>query len=76
MPHQFDGHSLLPFVHGAPPARWRKAARYEYDVRDMASRKAAAALGIDPDATSLACVLDDDFAYIHFAQLPPLLLMR
>lgn len=73
LPHQFDGHSLLPFVHGAPPPRWRKAARYEYDFRDMASRKAAAALGIDPDATSLACVLDDDFAYIHFAELPPLL---
>lgn len=73
LPHQFDGHSVLPFVRGEPPARWRKGARWEYDFRDMASREAAARLGIDPDATSLACLLDDEFAYIHFAELPPLL---
>lgn len=71
--HQFDGHTLMPFVRGETPARWRNAAHWEYDFRDMAGRQAAQKLGIDPDSTSLATVLDDEFAYIHFAELPPLL---
>lgn len=71
--HQCDGRSLLPWLHAAAPADWRKEARWEYDFRDMAGRKAAERLGIDPDATSLAVLRDEAFAYVHFAQLPPLL---
>lgn len=73
VPHQCDGRSLLPFVHGHSPGPWRREARWEYDFRDMAGGKAAARLSIDADSTSLAVVRDDAFAYVHFAELPPLL---
>ena len=72
-PHQFDGRSLLPFVHGDKPGDWRREVHWEYDFRDMAGGDAAARLGIDPDATSLAVIRDESFAYIHCAELPPLL---
>jgi len=72
-PHQFDGRSLLPFVHGNDPGNWRQQAHWEYDFRDMAGGEAASRLGIDPDSTSLSVIRDDLFAYVHFAELPPLL---
>ena len=73
IPNQCDGHSLLPHVQGDAPAGWRREAHWEYDFRDMADGKAAQSLGIDEDATSLAVIRDERFAYVHFAQLPPLL---
>lgn len=73
IPNQCDGRSLLAHVHGEAPAAWRREARWEYDFRDMAGGEAARRLGIHEDATSLAVVCDTDFAYVHFAQLPPLL---
>jgi arylsulfatase A-like enzyme len=71
--HQFDGRSLMPFVHGGEPLNWRREAHWEYDFRDMAGGLAAQRLAINPDSTSLAVVRDESFAYVHFAELPPLL---
>jgi len=73
VPRQCDGASLLPFVRGEGPARWRDAAHWEYDFRDTAGGKAHEILGIDRDDCSLAAMLDDDYAYVHFAGLEPLL---
>jgi arylsulfatase A-like enzyme len=72
-PRQCDGASLLPFAHGAGPARWRDAAHWEYDFRDTAGGKAHEILGIARDDCSLAAMRDDDYAYVHFAGLSPLL---
>lgn len=73
VPRQCDGASLLPFVHGDAPARWRDAAHWEYDFRDTAGGRAHEILGIDRDDCSLAVMRDDDYAYVHFAGLQPLL---
>jgi hypothetical protein len=72
-PRQCDGASLLPFVRDEGPARWRDAAHWEYDFRDTAGGKAHEILGIDRDDCSLAAMRDDDYAYVHFAGLEPLL---
>ena len=73
VPHQCDGRTLLPFVQGVLPQRWRNEAHWEYDFRDMAGGKAAELLGIDADSASLAAIYDGAYAYVHFAELPPLL---
>jgi arylsulfatase A-like enzyme len=73
VPHQCDGHTLLPFVHATPPGEWRREAHWEYDFRDVARWTAAQKLGIAADACNLAVIRDDDYAYVHFAALPPLL---
>ena len=41
--HQ-DGRSLLPFVAGGEPERWRDAAFFEFDFRDVGERHAGGAV--------------------------------
>ena len=73
VPRQCDGSSLLPFLRGPGPDRWRDAAHWEYDFRDTAGGRAHEILGIDRDDCSLSAMRDDHYAYIHFAGLEPLL---
>jgi arylsulfatase A-like enzyme len=69
-PRQCDGHSLLGFVAGQSPARWRDAAHWEFDFRDTDAEKA---LGLDMEQCSLNVLRDTNGKYVHFAALPPLL---
>ncbi len=73
IPPACDGEPLTPFLQGSTPAKWRDAVVYDYDFRDVRSAKAETALGLSPDACALSVLRDDDFKYVHFAGLPPLL---
>jgi arylsulfatase A-like enzyme len=70
-PLHADGRSLLPFLRGERPADWRTAAVYEQDFRDLLG--ADAALELAPDEANFAAIRDEDYAYVHFAGLPPAL---
>ena len=73
VPRAVDGMSLKPFVEGRSPARWRDAAHWEFDFRDVSGGTAQAALGISADECSLAVHRGERYKYVHFAALPPLL---
>ena len=73
IPRQCDGRSLLGFCEGRPPADWRTEVHYEFDFRDLYYSKPESALGVPMDKCALAVVQDEDFKYVHFAALPPLL---
>ena len=72
-PLQCDGHSLRPFLEGRVPARWREAAHWEYDFRDVRDGGPEAALGLSMDRCTLAVLRGPRFKYVHFTGLPPLL---
>jgi len=72
--HSPDGTSLLPFIGGQTPTRWRKAAIFEFDYRTL-----PATAGIVPEETdgrdrALLAMRGPDWQYVHFPALPPLLL--
>lgn len=73
MPQHLDGRSLMPFLRGEPPDRWREAAHWEFDFRDVATGRAQSALGLDLDACNLAVRREGRWKYVHFGGLPPLL---
>jgi arylsulfatase A-like enzyme len=73
IPRQCDGRSLLGFSEGRPPADWRTEVHYEFDFRDLYYSKPESALGVPMDKCALAVVQDNNFKYVHFAALPPLL---
>lgn len=69
-PPQIDGRSLLPFLRGAPPEKWRDAAHWGYDFRDLSEKRDEAVLGLSPEESNLACLRDARYKYVHFAALP------
>jgi arylsulfatase A-like enzyme len=70
--HVADGSSLVPWLDGTP-ARWRDAAHWEFDFRDVAGQTAEIALGLDSTSLNMAAIRTDKWKYVHFAALPPLL---
>jgi arylsulfatase A-like enzyme len=70
--HVSDGSSLLPWFTGTPE-RWRDAAHWEFDFRDVAYQTAEQALGIDSLGLNMAAIRTENWKYVHFAALPPLL---
>lgn len=72
-PAQCDGESLLPWLRGEVPARWRDAVHYELDFRDVAEPATEQALGLDLESCNFAVLRDRDHKYVHFAGLPALL---
>ena len=74
-PAQCDGRSLLPFVKGKTPARWRTEAHMELDFRTgpYGSLDAEKELGLAPDECQLAILRGERWKYVFFAALPPLL---
>jgi arylsulfatase A-like enzyme len=73
IPRACDGHSLLPFLHGKRPSNWRTALHYEFDFRDVPGTTPEQALGIGMDECTLSVLQDDEYKYVHFTALPPLL---
>ena len=73
VPAQCDGLSLLPFLDGQTPPKWREEAHWEYDFRDPVRQGPETALGITSDQCSLAVLRGRRYKYVHFAALPPLL---
>lgn len=74
VPSQCDGRSLLPFLRGQSFAKeWRTEVHWEFDFRDIIQQRAEKSLGIPSNRCNLAVVRDEQFKYVHFAALPPLL---
>jgi len=73
LPPELDGLALAPFLAGEEPARWRRAARYELDFRDVVRQRPEQALGISSDACCAQALRGERWKLIHFAGLPPLL---
>ena len=73
VPVQCDGASLVPFLRGTAPRRWRSEAHWEFDFRDVPGGAPEQALGLRLDECSLNVIRDRDYKYVHFAALPPLL---
>lgn len=72
-PRACDGRSILPLLQDGPPADWREHLFYEYDFRDVHYSKPETALGLGLDDASLCVVQDENWKYVHFSGLPPLL---
>lgn len=73
IPPELDGLALTPFLQGEPPARWRSAAHYEYDFRDIVKQVPEKALGLSSDDCYAAILRGARWKLVHFAALPPLL---
>jgi arylsulfatase A-like enzyme len=74
VPAHLDGEPLTLFLDGEAPARWRDAAHWEFDFRDVAAGKAETAMGLGSRQCNLAVIRDDRFKYVHFGgSLPPVL---
>ncbi len=68
-----DGASLALFFAGETPERWRDAAHWEFDFRDVARQSAETALGLNSTELSMAVIRTARWKYVHFAALPALL---
>ena len=73
VPRQCDGHTLLPFCHGHPPAKWRDGVFFEFDFREVVDPTVEQRFGIEMDECCLAVYQTERWKYVHFAALPPLL---
>lgn len=60
--HIIEGRSLLPFLHGAPPAQWRDFAISEYDY---SGTQMCAGLGLTPRQARLFMVADKRWKFMH-----------
>ena len=72
VPPQCDGQSLVPFLAGDTPARWRREAHFEFDFRDILERPGAQVLGLAPDQCTLCALRGERYKYVHFTAMPPL----
>jgi len=72
VPHACDGVSLRAFIEGRTPARWREAAHWEFDFRDVVAQSAERALGLTSDQCALSVMRGARYKYVHFTALPPL----
>ena len=70
VPRQCDGQSLQGALTGHGLQNWRSAACYEYDFRHSPAENV---LGLDMEEACLNVVRDDNYKYVHFADLPALL---
>ena len=71
-PAACDGHSLLDWVAGDTPERWRAHAHWEFDFRDVAKQGAERALGLHSDECQFAVLRGERYEYVHSPALPPL----
>lgn len=69
-PHILEGRSLLPLLHGAVPADWRRVAISEYDY---ALDRARLSLGTPVPDCRLYMVADGRWKYVFAEGFPPML---
>ena len=70
---QCDGETLMPFIRGETPDKWRSEAHWEFDWRHVPVLSGENGLGLQPDQCHLAAIRDDEYKYVHFPALPSLL---
>jgi arylsulfatase A-like enzyme len=75
-PRQCDGRSLVPFLQGGNPEKWRNEVHWEVDFRCMEPGRdfepPDEKLGIEFDECAFNVIRDENYKYVHFAALPPL----
>jgi arylsulfatase A-like enzyme len=71
--HEPDGVSLRPYLDGQTPVSWRNAALWEYDFRAFKTKPEGLPETTGKGDTSLIVHRGEDWQYVHFAALPPLL---
>jgi arylsulfatase A-like enzyme len=72
VPLQCDGRSLRPFLENGVPAKWRDAAHWDLDFRNINDDSVDGRFGISIDECCLSVVHTSTEKYVHFAGLPPL----
>lgn len=73
IPIQCDGRSLVPFLIGETPEKFRTEVHWEYDFRYSGYLPPVKGPGIDLDECSLNVIRDEHYKYVHFAAMPQLL---
>lgn len=73
IPHQCDGESLLGFGRDVQPNEWRTEAHMEFDMRAPYDGKGKPPLGLKMNQCMVNIIRDDQYKYVHFTTLPPLL---
>ena len=73
VPVQCDGATLMPFIRGETPDKWRSEAHWEFDWRHVPFLSGENGLGLQPDQCHLAAIRDEKYKYVHFPALPSLL---
>ena len=68
--HRLEGWSLVPWLHGETPQRWREAVFCECDYARLAAAKA---LGRDPLEARLTMAFDGRWKYVHCLGYAPML---
>ncbi|MGD9924084.1 MAG: alkaline phosphatase family protein [Pseudorhodoplanes sp.] len=68
--HRLEGRSMLPWLHGETPARWREIAFSEYDYSMF---PAAVRLGVAPRDARLFMAADKRWKYVHAIGFRPML---
>jgi len=71
--HAPDGQSLRPFLQGQTPLRWRTAALWEYDFRNLEVQPETMDAAVKPTEKSLLCYRTEHQLYVHSASLSPVL---
>lgn len=73
IPAACDGVSLLPWPRGETPATRRDAVHFEFDLRGGWPRPSSLPDGIPGEAGPMVAMRTDDWKYVHFTGLPPVL---
>jgi arylsulfatase A-like enzyme len=73
VPPACDGVSLVPWLRGETPGAWRDAVHFEYDVRGGWPDPKRPPLGLELDQAGMCAMRTQDWKYVHFTALPPVL---
>ena len=73
IPIQCDGRSLVPFLIGEKPEKFRTEVHWEYDFRYSGYLPPGKESGIGFDESSLNVIRDEHYKYVYFAAMPDLL---
>lgn len=72
-PLEGDGYDLGPYIAGSPPERWRGEAHWEFDFRSVPDDAAEQRLDVTLEECTLNVIRSEEWKYVHFTTLPPLL---
>ncbi|MBX2826254.1 MAG: alkaline phosphatase family protein [Gammaproteobacteria bacterium] len=73
VPAHLDGKSLVPTLRGETPSVWRASAHWEFDFRSVISQRAEQELHLPSQLCNLSVIRDNNYKYVNFAGMPPLL---
>jgi arylsulfatase A-like enzyme len=73
VPRACDGVPLTLWLSGGTPDQWRDAVHFEYDLRGGWPDPRHSPLGLDIDRAALCALRTNDWKYVHFNALPPIL---